>query len=125
MVVAPELLSGLNAKQLRELARNLIAQVACRDQAKIDQLTHEMAVLKRWKFAPQPRTTRVPPRPACSMKPSTPTSQAVMTSKQLTSGRRLQGRQRAAQSAQPLPPDLPRREIRHEPESTICRCGCR
>ena len=33
MVVAPELLSGLNAKQLRELARNLIAQVACRDQA--------------------------------------------------------------------------------------------
>ena len=84
MVVAPELLSGLNAKQLRELARNLIAQVACRDQAisarelqiserdqqiasldqtisskdreilyrqaKIDQLTHEMAVLKRWKF---------------------------------------------------------------------------
>ena len=70
MVVAPELLSGLNAEQLRELARDLIAQVASRDQqitsldqtitskdreilyrqAKIDQLTHEMAVLKRWKF---------------------------------------------------------------------------
>ena len=70
MVVAPELLSSLNAEQLRELARNLIVQVARRDQqivsldqtitrkdreilyrqAKIDQLTHEMAVLKRWKF---------------------------------------------------------------------------
>ena len=77
MVVAPELLSSLNAKQLRELARDLIAQIANRDhaisgldqqiasldqtitskdreilyrQAKIDQLTHEMAVLKRWKF---------------------------------------------------------------------------
>ena len=84
MVVAPELLSGLNAKQLRELARNLIAQVACRDQAisvrelqiserdqqiasldqtisskdreilyrqaKIDQLTHEMAVLVRFEM---------------------------------------------------------------------------
>ena len=63
MVVAPELLSGLNAEQLRELARDLIAQIAHRDQslitkdreilyrqAKIDQLTHEMAVLKRWKF---------------------------------------------------------------------------
>ena len=33
MVVAPELLSGLNAKQLRELARDLIAQIANRDQA--------------------------------------------------------------------------------------------
>ena len=84
MVVAPESLPGLNAKQLRELARDLIAQSASRDQqiagfdqqisgldqqiasldqtisskdreilyrqAKIDQLTHEMAVLKRWKF---------------------------------------------------------------------------
>ena len=77
MVVAPESLSNLNAEQLRELARDLIAQVALQDaqitcsdqqiaslgqtitskdreilyrQAKIDQLTHEMAVLKRWKF---------------------------------------------------------------------------
>ena len=70
MVVAPELLSDLNAEQLRELARDLIAQISNRDQqiasldqaisskdreilyrqAKIDQLTHEMAVLKRWKF---------------------------------------------------------------------------
>ena len=84
MVVAPESLPGLNAEQLRELARDLIAQIASRDeqiagfdqqisgldqqiasldqtisskdreilyrQAKIDQLTHEMAVLKRWKF---------------------------------------------------------------------------
>ena len=32
MVVAPELRSGLNAEQLRELARDLIAQVASRDQ---------------------------------------------------------------------------------------------
>ena len=84
MVVAPESLPVLNAKQLREIARDLIAQIASRDQqiagfdeqiagldqqivsmdqtisskdreilyrqAKIDQLTHEMAVLKRWKF---------------------------------------------------------------------------
>jgi transposase len=26
---------------------------------------------------------------------------------------------------QPLPANLPRREIRHEPESTTCACGCR
>ena len=84
MVVEPELLSDLNAEQVRELVTDLIAQVARNDQeistrnqqidaldqqitsleqtlcskdreikyrqAKIDQLTHEMALLKRWKF---------------------------------------------------------------------------
>ena len=49
-------LSGLSEQQLRELASTLIAQIARKDQdilyrqAKIDQLTHELAVLKRWKF---------------------------------------------------------------------------
>jgi hypothetical protein len=33
MVVAPELLSGLNAEKLRELVTDLIAQVARNDQA--------------------------------------------------------------------------------------------
>ena len=54
-------LDRLSAKQLRALAGELIAQVAQRDQtiatkddelkyrqAKIDQFTHEMAVLKPW-----------------------------------------------------------------------------
>jgi uncharacterized protein (DUF3084 family) len=77
MVVAPESLASLNAEQLHELASDLIAKIATQDaqimqrdlqiasleqsitskdreikyrQAKIDQLTHEMAVLKRWKF---------------------------------------------------------------------------
>ena len=70
MVVAPESLSSLNAEQLRALACDLIAKVAQQGQQitsldqtitskdreilyrqiKIDQLTHEMAVLKRWKF---------------------------------------------------------------------------
>ena len=36
MVVAPESLSSLNAEQLRELARDLIAQVARQDA----QITH-------------------------------------------------------------------------------------
>ena len=71
-------LSGLSEQKLRELASTLIAQIAHRDQAliqrdqtivqrdeliarkdqdilyrqaKIDQLTHELAILKRWKFS--------------------------------------------------------------------------
>jgi len=44
-------------RQLREFAVGLIERVAHQDQElrckqlKIDQLTHEMAVLRRWKFA--------------------------------------------------------------------------
>lgn len=77
MVVALESLPNLTAGQLRDLAGDLITQLANQDkqlaerdqqisqrdqaiaskdreikyrQAKIEQLTHEMAVLKRWKF---------------------------------------------------------------------------
>ena len=82
MVVAPELLSGLKAKQLRELARDLIAQIASLGQtitskdreivyrqAKIDQLTHEMAVLKRLASLGAAANNSTLPRPVCSMKP--------------------------------------------------------
>ena len=70
MVIAPESLSNLSAQELREMVTGLMARIGERDrqitqrdetiagkdreivyrQAKIDQLTHEMAVLKRWKF---------------------------------------------------------------------------
>ena len=76
-MVDTQLLQDMGAQQLRELTHALIEQIAQRDraivtrdqiiverdatiarkdqdilyrQAKIDQLTHEMAVLKRWKF---------------------------------------------------------------------------
>ena len=63
MVVAPESLASLSAEQLRNVVMALMLEagehakvIASKDreilyrQTKIDQLTHEMAVLKRWKF---------------------------------------------------------------------------
>ena len=70
MVIAPESLTHLNAQELHEMVMGLRARITERDvqivqhvstiarknreilyrQTKIDQLTHEMAVLKRWKF---------------------------------------------------------------------------
>jgi len=53
----PDQLAAMDAQQLREFAAGLLERIA-RDehelqhkQLKIDQLTHEMALLKRWKFA--------------------------------------------------------------------------
>ena len=86
MVVALESLPRLNAEQLRELASDLIAQIAQHSQqisikdkelhyrqAKIEQLTHEMAILKRLASSGAAANNSMPARPVCSMRPSTPT----------------------------------------------------
>ena len=50
-------LSRMDAQQLREFAADLIETLANKDrelrhrELKIEQLTHEMSLLKRWKFA--------------------------------------------------------------------------
>ena len=70
MVIAPESLASLSAQELHEMVTGLMARIGVHErqilqrdetivskdreikyrQTKIDQLTHEMAVLKRWKF---------------------------------------------------------------------------
>ena len=137
MVVAPELLSGLNAEQLRELARDLIAQVASRDQqivskdreilyrqAKIDQLTHEMAVLKRWKFG---RSREQLDAAQASLLDETIDADIAAIEQELQDlappdKAAKESRQQPKRAA--LPPELPRIELHHEPDSTTCTCGC-
>ena len=52
----PRDMAQMDAQELRDLATSLFAQVTQQGhelkhkQLKIDQLTHEMAVLKRWQF---------------------------------------------------------------------------
>lgn len=144
MVVAPELLSGLNAEQLRELARDLIAQVASRDQqiagldqaittkdreiryrqAKIDQLTHEMTVLKRWKFG---RSREQLDTAQASLLEETIDADIAAIEQELQDLAppdevAKEPRQKPKRAA--LPPELPRVELHHEPDSTTCTCGC-
>ena len=65
----PRDLGQMNAHELRDLAAALLAQVTQKDQElkfkqlKIDQLTHEMAILKRWRFSRRV-SGRSRPRPA-------------------------------------------------------------
>lgn len=137
MVVAPESLSGLNAKQLRELARELIAQIANRDQAitakdreilyrqaKIDQLTHEMAVLKRWKFG---RSREQLDAGQASLLDETIDADIAAIEQELQDlaaphSAATEPRQQPKRAA--LPPQLPRVDVHHEPDSTTCACGC-
>lgn len=158
MVVAPELLSGLNADQLRELVTDLIAQVARNDQeigarnlqinaldqqiasldqtisskdreilyrqAKIDQLTHEMAVLKRWKFG---RSREQLGAGQASLLDETIDADIAAIEQELQdlappANTAKEPRQQPKRAA--LPPELPRIELHHEPDSTTCTCGC-
>ncbi len=135
-MVDPASLKALNAQQLRELVRALMTQVVHRErtiadkdreilvrQTKIDQLTHEMALLKRWRFGR--RAEQLEPAQA-SLLDETVEADLAAIETELASLRTAPkadtepGKPRRA----PLPPELPRVVVHHEPDYTACTCGC-
>lgn len=158
MVATPESLTSLNAEQLRELARDLIAKVARQGrqitqhdqqiseldlqiasldqaisnkdreilyrQAKIDQLTHEMAVLKRWKFG---RSREQLDAAQTSLLDETIDADIAAIEQELQDlapAAKIDTESRKQPKRAALPAELPRVELRHEPDSTTCGCGC-
>lgn len=112
----------LTEPQLRELAARLITEVRHK-QATIDKLTHEMAVLKRLRFAAKAETFTAEQKSLLE--------EAIEEDLETLAGELERGQPAASSPAskqqpkrQPLPAHLPRREIRHEPEATVCGCGC-
>ena len=122
-------LARMDAQQLREFAADLIETLANRDrelhhkQLKIEQLTHEMAVLKRWKFAARSEQLHGVQR---SLLDETIDADLEAIATELGTlrapERTLPAKDQPKRS--PLPAHLPRVEVRHEPEQTICSCGC-
>jgi len=118
----------LDAQQLRALALSLMGQVADKDreihlrQTKIDQLTHEMAVLKRWKFGRSAEQLDPAQR---QLFEETMAADLAAIEEELDGLRNPPAPTEARQPKRAtLPPELPRTEIRHEPDSTTCACGC-
>lgn len=139
-------LDALNEQQLRAFASSLMAQIAHRDEViahrdqaiiqrdeLIDQLTHELAVLKRWKFG-KSREQLAPAQASvldeaidgdiaaiqAELEQLVPTAAAATT-------RNAAAAPRTPPKRTPLPAHLPRREVHHEPDSTTCQtsgCGC-
>src|SRR6266550_4215261 len=122
-------LARMDAQQLREFAANLIETLANRErelhhkQLKIEQLTHEMAVLKRWKFAARSEQLH---GVQCSLLDETIDADLEAIATELATlrapERTLPAKDQPKRS--PLPAHLPRVEVRHEPEQTICSSGC-
>jgi transposase len=121
-VIAEQHIDALNPAQLRELAARLLGEVKHKN-ALIDKLTHENAVLKRLKFAAQSERFNAEQR---SLLEETLDAdlQAVSEEIERLAPVTAAPREREQPKRQPLPANLPRREVRHEPESTTCSCGC-
>jgi transposase len=122
-------LAQMTARQLREFASGLIETIASKDhelrykQLKIDQLTHEMAVLKRWKFGAQSEQLHGTQR---KLFDEAVEADIEATAAELAALRPAQQAQAPKEQPKrsPLPAHLPRVEVHHEPEQTVCRCGC-
>jgi transposase len=142
-------LTQMDADQLRNLTSTLFAQLAERDaqiskqhaelnaqnaviakrdqelkhkQLKIDQLTHEMATLKRYRFGRHSEQLDIVQR---SLLDETIDADIEAIALEIEA---LKLRSVPVQKEKPrrvaLPASFPRREIPHEPEDTHCSCGC-
>ncbi len=122
MELEQQTVESLSAEQLRELASRLLTDVRHK-QAVIDKLTHENALLKRLKFATQSERYSAEQR---SLLDETLDTDLQAVSDEIAQRASPAATMPAKQQPkrQPLPAHLARREIRHEPESTTCRCGC-
>jgi hypothetical protein len=121
-------LHQLDAPQLREMVRSLMGTVVAKDreiafkQATIDKITHEMAVLKRLKFAARSEAFNAEQKSLLeeTIDADLAALQAELDKVRPDDQRKGENRPRREK----LPAHLPRREIHHEPENTTCSCGC-
>lgn len=122
-------LRQMNAEALREFATALLGQLAQKDevikikQLKIDQLTHEMGTLKRWRFGRRSEQLESGQRSLLeeSVDEDIEAISLELSALQEPAADR-QHKEKPRRTA--LPGHLPRREVRHEPEQTQCSCGC-
>jgi transposase len=104
------------------------AQIANRDQElkakqlKIDQLTHEMATLKRWQYGRHSEQLEAMQRSLLDESIDADIA-AISLEIEALREKALPGSKNKPRRAA-LPASLPRREIRHDPEHTRCHCGC-
>jgi transposase len=118
----PPTLYHLNAEELREIVQSLRQAVSFK-QSTIDKLTHENALLKRLKFAAQSERFSAEQRSLLEETLDEDT-QAVHDDMAELNAETIPARVKDQPKRQPLPANLPRIEIRHEPDVTTCRCGC-
>jgi transposase len=124
-----EQLARMSAEELRVVAARLLVEnedykrTVAFKQMKIDQLTHEMAIHKRWKFAARSEQLHGVQR---QLFDETIEADLEATALELKALQNVEAKTEPKQTPRraPLPANLPRTEVHHEPETTMCGCGC-
>jgi transposase len=93
-------------------------------QALIDKLTHEMAVLRRLRFAAKSETFSAEQRSLLEETADTDLAALELEIEQLQPKPDPAATQKQLPKRTVLPAGLPRSEFHHEPELTTCGCGC-
>jgi transposase len=123
-------LDQMNAQQLRDLTASLIQTVNQQTellksrQLKIDQLTHEMATLKRWRFARRSEQIDAVQRSLLEESIDEDLQAIELELETLRSAPDVPQPPKEQPRRAALPANLPRVEFHHEPEHTQCTCGC-
>ena len=144
-MVNPQALEQMNAQQLRDVVLGLMgtiqqqdAVIADKDQiivarerellyrkTKIDQLTQELALHRRWKFG---RSSEQLSGEQANLLDEALDADIAAMEEELAALAAPTAEAKAERKQQPkrapLPENLPRTEFRHEPDSTTCNCGC-
>ena len=135
-VIDADQLNQLDAQQLREVVRSLMGTVTTQQleierrdheiafkQAVIDKINHEMAVLKRLKFAAKSEAYNAEQK---SLLEETIDADLAALQAELdkVQPKSKDKGEKSTPKRQALPANLPRREIHHEPENATCSCGC-
>jgi len=129
-------LDQLTPEQLRALAAQLMQRVESldqkvetmgkkihRDQTLIEKLTHEIAQLKRFKFAK--RSEQLSPDQVSLLDDLIDTDIAAIEAElEALKPARASTEVRQKPKRTALPPQLPRTLIHHEPDNSHCQCGC-
>ncbi len=129
MVIAPEQVPHMSADELREAVQSLFKTLTSQTdelrfkQATIDKLTHENAYLKRLKFAASCERYSAGQRSLLEETLDADLQAVNDEIEQLTPAPKTpQVKQQPKRL--PLPANLPRTQIDHEPHCTTCACGC-
>ena len=128
-MIAAESIDTLSPEQLRHAVRSLMADVSTKtreiafNRATIDKLTHEMAVLKRLKFAAKSEAFNAEQKSLIEEALDTDLAALAQEIEQRQPTKTDRSDKQQPKRAE-LPAELPRTEHRHEPESTTCGCGC-
>jgi len=126
---SPADLDALSPDELRTLAAQLMARVGENErelryrQTRIDQLTHEIAVLKRLHFGKRSEQLNVEQMSLLNEAIDADLAALEIELEQLQSNT-APDKQRQKPKRAPLPPHLPRTDIHHEPDDITCSCGC-